>query len=130
MGTIQENDKDNVFKRIIDDVGVLTALKMIDDIDVIVGNTTKETRINFIKEFVSEFFGGQGVALVELEIYPIFYDENNTDISQIEYVAKDGVYVDVYSKEYENHKTDFKIKYENLNDEILNELFKELIYSV
>jgi hypothetical protein len=130
MGVINEDNLPNVFKKMIDELGIINAIKMVGDYNLVMSYITKEHKIEFIKKKVYELNGeydGEGIRLAELNISPILFYENDDEISQVEYLVPDGAYIDIYSKEYEQHIKDYKIPYEKLDEEILNELFKELM---
>ena len=131
MGTVIAEDKmDKVIKNMINTVGLESTFKMVGDYDLAMSYITKEDKIEFIKETVYKLNGeydGEGIRLAELNISPILFYENDDEISQVEYLVPDGAYIDIYSKEHERHIKDYKIPYEKLDDEILNELFKELM---
>lgn len=130
MGVMTEDRMDKVMRNMIDNVGIESAFKMIGGYDLALSYITKEDKINFIIKRVYELNGGydgEGIRLAELDISPILFYENDDEISQIEYLVPDGAYIDIYSKEHERHIKDYKIPYEKLDDEILNELFKELM---
>jgi hypothetical protein len=130
MGVITEDNRPNVFKKMIDDLGALTAIKMVGDYDLVMKHITEEDKIIFIKEMVKSLNGeydGQGIRLAEFNIYPILFADGHNQHSYIEYIVPDGVFVDVYSKEPERYIKDYEIPYQKLDKEILDELFKELI---
>jgi hypothetical protein len=52
MGVITEDNRPNVFKKMIDDLGALTAIKMVGDYDLVMKHITEEDKIIFIKEMV------------------------------------------------------------------------------
>lgn len=130
MGVIKEDNHPNLIKKMIDKLGLPTAIKMVGDYDLVMRHITEEDKINFIRNTINELNGGNwvdGLRLSELNISPILYYDGDDTHSYIEYIVPDGVYVDIYSKGHERHLKDYKIPYEKLDDEILNELFKELI---
>jgi hypothetical protein len=131
MGVITEDNRPNVFKKMIDDLGALTAIKMVGDYDLVMKHITEEDKIIFIKDMVKSLNGeydGEGIRLTEFNMSPILYYDDYDEHSYIEYIVPDGVYVDIYSKgNDERHLKDYKISYERLNKDILDELFKELI---
>lgn len=126
---ISENDLGNNIRKLIDKFGFLQMYKTMGEI--ILGYVTKDDKLNFIKEKVielSEEFGGGGISTDELFKEPIFYGETNEELHQIEYLNDRGVYVDVYDLSTDSHVGDFFNDYENLPDDILNEVFKFLLH--
>jgi hypothetical protein len=88
-------------------------------------------KVNYIKEKVSQIsdeLGGNGFGLVEVNSAPILYSEDEDELRQIEYLGRKQLYVDVYSSDsnYSN-LGDFKVNYESLPGQILDELVEILV---
>jgi hypothetical protein len=134
MGLIKEDNHPNLIKKMIDELGLPTAIKMVGDYDLAMSYITKEDKINFIRNTINELNGeydggydGGGIRLDEFNIYPILFSDGHNQHSYIEYIIPDGVFIDVYSKVPERFIKDYMIPYKELDKEILDKLFKELI---
>lgn len=130
MGVIKEDNHPNLIKKMIDELGLPTAIKMVGDYDLVMKHITEEDKIIFIKEMVYKLNGeydGEGIRLAEFNIYPILFSYGHNQHSYIEYIIPDGVFIDVYSKVPERFIKDYMIPYKELDKEILDKLFKELI---
>ncbi len=130
MGVIKEDSILSMIKKMVDELGLPTTIKVMGDYNLVMKYITEEDKINFIRNTINELNGGNwvdGLRLSELNISPILYYDGDDTHSYIEYILPDGVYVDIYSKGHERHLKDYKISYERLNKDILDELFKELI---
>jgi hypothetical protein len=129
MGVITEDNKNNVIRKMIDDIGIMNTIKMTGNYYAIEPYLKEVDKVNFIKEKVAklcEEFGG-GVGLIEIDEEPIHYDEGENEIEQIEYLGKNGVVVDVYDIDMDGHMGNFNVKYENLPSQIIEELVEILL---
>jgi hypothetical protein len=129
MGVINENNRPNVFRNMVDDIGIANAIKMVGNYYEIEPYLKEIDKVNFIKEKVAklcEEFGG-GVGLMEIDEEPIHYDEGENEIEQIEYLGKNGVTVDVYDANMDGHLGNFIVKYESLPSQIIDELVEILL---
>jgi hypothetical protein len=129
MGVITEDNKNNVIRKMIDDIGITNTIRMTGNYYAIEPYLKEVDKVNFIKEKVAklcEEFGG-GVGLIEIDEEPIHYDEGENEIEQIEYLGKNGVVVDVYDIDMDGHMGNFNVKYENLPSQIIEELVEILL---
>jgi hypothetical protein len=114
----------------IDKMGVADAIKMTGNYYMIEPYLKEIDKVNYIKERVSQLsdeFGGNGFGLVEIDESPIFYSEDEDELRQIEYLGRKQLYVDVYSSDSNSNIGDFKVQYESLPGQILDELVEILI---
>ena len=130
MGVINEDNRPNVFKKMIDELGITNAIKMAGGDYYAIEPYLKEIdKVNYIKEKVNdltEWIGG-GVGLVEIDEEPIHYDEDENELKQIEYLNTNSVTVDVYDADMNGHLGDYNIPYESLPSQILDEIFRMLL---
>jgi hypothetical protein len=130
MGVINEDNRPNVFKKMIDELGITNAIKMAGGNYYAIEPYLKEIdKVNFIKDKVNdltEWIGG-GVGLVEIDEEPIHYDEDENELKQIEYLNTNSVTVDVYDADMNGHLGDYNIPYESLPSQILDEIFRMLL---
>jgi hypothetical protein len=127
---ISENDRDKAIRNMIDKMGVADAIKMTGNYYMIEPYLKEIDKVNYIKERVSQLsdeFGGNGFGLVEIDEAPIFYGEDEDELRQIEYLGRKQLYVDVYSSDSNSNIGDFKVQYESLPGQILDELVEILI---
>jgi hypothetical protein len=127
---ISENDRDKAIRNMIDKMGVADAIKMTGNYYMIEPYLKEIDKVNYIKEKVSQLsdeFGGNGFGLVEIDEAPLFYGEDEYELRQIEYLGRKQLYVDVYSSESNSNIGDFKVQYESLPGQILDELVEILI---
>jgi len=130
MGVITEDNKNNVIRKMIDDIGIMNTIKMTGNYYAIEPYLKEVDKVNFIKEKVSQIsdvFGGNGFGLVEVDAAPILYSEDEDELRQIEYLGRKQLYVDVYSLDSNSHQGDFKVNYESLPGQILDELVEILV---
>jgi hypothetical protein len=127
---ISENDRDKAIRNMIDKMGVADAIKMTGNYYMIEPYLKEIDKVNYIKEKVSQLsdeFGGNGFGLVEIDEAPLFYGEDEDELRQIEYLGRKQLYVDVYSSDSNSNIGDFKVQYESLPGQILDELVEILI---
>ena len=127
---ISEDKKENTIRTMIDKMGVADAIKMTGNYYMIEPYLKEIDKVNFIKEKVSQLsdeFGGNGFGLVEIDEAPLFYSEDENELRQIEYLGRKQLYVDVYSSDNNSNVGDFKVQYESLPGQILDELVEILI---
>lgn len=127
---ISENDRDKAIRNMIDKMGVADAIKMTGNYYMIEPYLKKIDKVNYVKERVSQLsdeFGGNGFGLVEIDEAPLFYGEDEYELRQIEYLGRKQLYVDVYSSDNNSNIGDFKVQYESLPGQILDELVEILI---
>lgn len=80
--------------------------------------------LGFIKEVAKEH---NGISIFDFDADPIFYKETETVISEITFFGSNGVIVHHWEKDtYEDFGEEF-VKYENLDDDIITEIFNFLM---
>ena len=127
---ISEDKKEHTIRTMIDKMGVADAIKMTGNYYMIEPYLKEIDKVNYIKEKVSQLsddFGGNGFGLVEINEEPIHFGEDDGELRQIEYLGRKQVYVDVYDEDMGSHKGDFRVQYESLPGQILDELVEILI---
>ena len=127
---ISEDKKEHTIRTMIDKMGVANAIKMTGNYYMIEPYLKEIDKVNYIKERVSQLsddFGGNGFGLVEIDESPIFYSEDEDELRQIEYLGRKQLYVDVYSSDSNSNIGDFKVQYESLPGQILDELVEILL---
>ena len=130
MGVINENKKGETIRHLIDKMGVADAIKMAGNYYMIEPYLKEIDKVNYIKEKVSQIcdeFGGNGFGLVEVDAAPILYSEDENELRQIDYLGRNLLYVDVYSLNSNSNLGDFKVNYESLPGQILDELVEILV---
>lgn len=124
--SLMVEEKENpLIRKMIDEVGVENTIKMIGDFDMVKPYLTIDDKISYVKERatkISDDFGGSGFGLSEVDEYPIDYDTDSYEEKQIEFIGRDGVYVDVYSISHDTHLGDFFVLFDNLREDILDEI--------
>jgi hypothetical protein len=129
---IIKESKDNSISDMIKTLGVLDAIKYFGNYYTIEPYLKEVDKVNFIKEKVAElseveFVGSGGFGLYEINEEPIHYDENDNEIRQIEYLGINVAVVDVYDSDMSRHLGDFRVKYESLPSQIIEELIEILL---
>ena len=127
---ISEDKKGDTIRTMIDKMGVADAIKMTGNYYMIEPYLKEIDKVIYIKEKVSQLcdeFGGNGFGLVEIDEAPIHFGEEDGELRQIEYLGRKQVYVDVYDEDMGSHKGDFRVQYESLPGQILDELVEILI---
>jgi hypothetical protein len=128
IGTIKsivKEDKENSIPNMIKTLGISDAIKYFGNYYTIEPYLKEIDKVNFIEEKVaglSELLGNS-ITLVE----PIHYGENDEELKQIEYLRKEWVVVEVYDTAMNRHIGNFRLKYESLPGQILDELVKILL---
>jgi hypothetical protein len=118
-------DKEDSKREMIRSLGLADAIKYFGNYYTIEPYLKVVDKVNFIKEKVAELseLVGDGITLVE----PIDYGENDEEQKQIEYLRKDWVVVEVYDTVMNRHIGNFRVKYESLPVEIIEELVEILV---
>jgi hypothetical protein len=127
---ISENDRGETIRHLIDKMGVADAIKMAGNYYLIEPYLKEIDKVNYIKEKVSQIsdeLGGNGFGLVEVNSAPILYSEDEDELRQIEYLGRKQLYVDVYSSDSNSNLGDFKVNYESLPGQILDELVEVFV---
>jgi hypothetical protein len=124
MGVITEDNKNNVIRKMIDDIGLKTAIEMVGNYYEIESYLTDVDKINYIKDRVSEL-GRGGIGLYNIDEEPIVVYKNGNALGQIEFLGKDRAYINTY------HRNalvgDERVPYEDLPGQIIDELTEILI---
>jgi len=124
MGVITEDNKNNVIRKMIDDIGIMNTIKMVGNYYAIEPYLEDVDKINYIREKVSKL-GQGGVGFFEMDVEPILVYKNGNDVKQIEFLGRDRAYINIY---YRNAKVgDERVLYEDLPGQILDELTEMLI---
>jgi hypothetical protein len=127
---ISEDKKGETIRNLIDKMGISDAIKLVGNYYLIEPYLKEIDKVNYIKEKVSQIcdeFGANGFGLVEVDSAPIFYSEDEDELRQIEYLGRKQLYVDVYSSDTNSNLGDFKVSYESLPGQILDELVEVFI---
>jgi hypothetical protein len=127
---ISEDKKGETIRNLIDKMGIADAIKLVGNYYLIEPYLKEIDKVNYIKEKVSQIsdeFGANGFGLVEVDSAPIFYSEDEDELRQIEYLGRKQLYVDVYSSDTNSNLGDFKVSYESLPGQILDELVEVFI---
>lgn len=124
MGVITEDNKNNVIRKMVDDIGLKTAIEMVGDYYAIEPYLTDVDKVNYIKDRVSEL-GIGGIGLYNIDEEPIVVYKNGNALGQIEFLGKDRAYINTY------HRNalvgDERVLYEDLPGQIIDELTEILI---
>ena len=124
MGVITEDNKNNVIRKIVDDIGLKTAIQMVGNYYEIEPYLTDVDKVNYIKDRVSEL-GIGGIGLYNIDEEPIVVYKNGNALGQIEFLGKDRAYINTY------HRNalvgDERVPYEDLPGQIIDELTEILI---
>jgi hypothetical protein len=127
---ISEDKKGETIRNLIDKMGISDAIKLVGNYYLIEPYLKEIDKVNYIKEKVSQIsdeLGGNGFGLVEVNSAPILYSEDEDELRQIEYLGRKQLYVDVYSSDTNSNLGDFKVSYESLPGQILDELVEVFI---
>jgi len=128
MGVINEDNRPNVIKKMIDELGVTSAIKMAGNYYAIEPYLKEIDKVNFIKEKIMEINDdGSGFALHEINEEPIHFSDDENELRQIEYLGKNRAMVDVYDEGMGTHLGDYNIPYESLPSQIIEELVEILL---
>ena len=127
---INEDKKGETIRNLVDKMGIADAIKMVGNYYIIEPYLKEIDKVNYIKEKVSQIsdeLGGNGFGLVEVDSAPILYSEDEDELRQIEYLGRKQLYVDVYSSDTNSNLGDFKVNYESLPGQILDELVEVFV---
>jgi hypothetical protein len=125
--TLSDNSRlNNLLNKAIESVGLTTAIKLFgggEEIKKYINNTelSRKNKIEFIKYVYGEI---GGISLGEIYENPIHYPSGDETHEEIAYMTDDVVIVDVYAgHEYNEHVGEFDVPYEDLSDNIFDEIF-------
>lgn len=130
MGIVTESLNDK-FSKMVDSMGFLTAIKFVGGYDEMIKlfgeeSITRDIKIKLIREAVlyhKNQTGDSGIPFFNYHEQPIFYYEDRQVIKQIEHLDLDSVVVDSYQKPDDTYIDSEQIPYEELNDEVINDIF-------
>ena len=128
----EESARDRIVN-MIDNEGLLHTLKVMNisftRLFSIFGNEwlTRKIQIKFIKDLMELREYGFGLSEVGLE--PIFYNENEDEYRQIDYIGARGVTIDVIPKNNNRPDGEWFQSYFGLDDRIINELFDAMVHA-
>ena len=125
MGVINEDNRPNVFKKMIDELGITNAIKMAGNYYAIEPYLKEIDKVNFIKDKVTKI-NDDGVDLYEIGEEPIIYEEEDGEIHQIESLGNVSVNIRAY-QDMGSILYDYYVKYESLPSQIIEELVEILL---
>ena len=128
MGVINEDNRPNVFKKMIDELGITNAIKMAGNYYAIEPYLNKDDKVNYIKEKIIEINDdGSGFGLHEIGEEPLHYGYEDGEEHQIEWLGPTSVDISIYENEFNSHLSDYYVKYESLPSQIIEELVEILL---
>jgi len=128
MGVITEDKENNVIRKMVDELGIISAIKMVGNYYMIEPYLKEIDKVNFIKEKIREInYDGSGIGLHEIDEEPIYYSEGEGELHQIEWLGSSSVDISVYEDEFNGHLRDYYVKYESLPSQIIEVLVEILI---
>ena len=133
MGVINEDTRKNAVKRMIDTMGLSGTIDFLGGYDPILDDiVTKDDKIKYIREIVSDiaddFGGGVGFSIHEVGLDPIEFYKTDKEEQLIEFFTPYKVVVDSYGGyKYDSHLFNFTLRYEDLEDEMFDKVFRYLI---
>ena len=80
--------------------------------------------LGFIKELVKDH---NGISIFNFDEDPIFYKETETVFSEITFFGSNGVIVQDWEKDTNDYFGEELVKYENLDDDIITDIFNFLV---
>jgi hypothetical protein len=128
-GSMKIDDDSRIGKMInqsLEIVGLTSTIKLfggVEEMKEYINNTkfSRENKIEFIKYVYSEI---GGTSFSEVYENPIHYPSNDETHEEVAYMTSEVVIIDVYGGyEYNNHIREFEVPYEDLSDDIINEIF-------
>ena len=128
MGVINEDNRPDVFKKMIDELGVTSAIKMAGNYYMIEPYLKEIDKVNFIKEKITKIndYGGS-IGLHEINEEPLHYSDEDGELHQIEWLGTKSVDISIYEDVFSSHLSDYYVKYESLPGQILDELVEILL---
>jgi hypothetical protein len=97
MGVITEDNKNNVIRKMIDEIGIMNTIKMVGNYYAIEPYLEDVDKVNYIRKKVSEL-GKGGVSFFEMDEEPILVYKNGNNIKQIEFLGRDRAYINIYHR--------------------------------
>jgi hypothetical protein len=135
MGIINENKVVDI----VQEMGLYQSIRYFggyDKVNKLMGDYvfSNEEMIDFIRDAIkhlAEKYNSMGISTYELGMISIPYGSPDDELHQIEYFNPDFVTIDVYDGEdYERHKGSFTERYEDLDDNTLDEVFLFMVDAV
>ena len=132
IGTIKSIINENRVADVVQEMGLYDAIRYFggyDNLTKMMGDYvfSNEEMIDFIRNVVIHLaskHNSTGISTYELEMNHIPYGSPDEELQQIEYFNPDFVTIDVYDGEdYNRHKGSFTERYEDLDDNTLDEVF-------
>jgi len=139
MGIINEDDKSTKIYNMVDEMGLMTAIKFFGSYDNIVDmyggdiNLTKEKKIDFIKEViytVSKIYDSTSLSVFNLGMNPIslYAPKSGQNLQQIEHFNVDFVTIDVIGGvNFTENIGAYTRRYEDLRSKLLDKVFDFMI---
>jgi hypothetical protein len=115
-----------LFNHAVENVGLSFAIKLFGGYEQLKDyfektKFSRENKIEFIKYVYSEI---GGTSFSEVYENPIHYPSNDETHEEVAYMTSEVVIIDVYGGyEYNNHIREFEVPYEDLSDDMIDEIF-------
>jgi hypothetical protein len=123
----EEIDNRKIFLNQMNKFGLLNLLKMsgvsygkLFSLGIGPEHLTRKIKQEFIQDVIQSL---GGINLIEYDIEPIFYNQNDTDYEEITYLGVNKVAVTVWYTVTNDISAEFGVLYHNLNDNIIDEIF-------
>lgn len=133
MGVINEDTRKNAVKRMLDTMGLSGTIDFMGEYDPILDDiVSKDEKIDYIRQtvgdIVDEFGNVNGFTIHEVGAEPITFYSSDEEEQLIEYYTPYKVEIDSYGGyKYETHTFSFSVKYEDLEDDMFDEVFRQII---
>jgi len=131
---LKEDSKQEILD-FIDKFGISRAVSFFGDFEIIknvlgdISNLSRENKIKFIKDIVNEYNGG--ISVFDLNEDPILYNKMSHMYKEIHFFGENRVTVHVWEVVGDKDELgSYRVKYESLNDEIIDNIFKILMKSL
>jgi len=126
MGVINEDNRPDVFKKMIDELGVTSAIKMVGNYYMIEPYLKVIDKVNFIKEKIRELGDDYCLEFMDISEEPLHISDEDDEIHQIELLTPKSALISVYDEEG-HHINDYNVNYESLPVQIIEELVEILL---
>ena len=132
IGTIKSIINENRVADVVQEMGLYDAIRYFGGYDNLMKRMgdyvlSNEDMVDFIRNVVTHLaskHNSTGISTYELEMNHIPYGSPDEELQHIEYFNPDFVTIDVYDGEdYNRHKGSFTERYEDLDDNTLDEVF-------
>ena len=125
-------NREEMMRSIVEKHGLYHAIKLMGGYDRILNTIgheyfTNDDKIDFIRGTISDLvkkYNTTGISVYELGMSPVRFgtpDPMGLEFQYIEYFNVDFIVIDVYDSD--SHRGNFREKYENLDDETLDNVF-------